>query len=209
MNGRMEPLAEDEALLPLTSEVVGRLVSNHRQFLSFLEARVASRAVAEDILQAAFVRAVERGGSLREAESAVAWFYRLLRNALVDHHRRKAGEARALEKERRQAEEGFEPELRDAICACVGGLLPTLKPEYAEIIRRVDLQEAPLAAVAADLAITSSNAAVRLHRARRALGRRLERSCGTCAAHGCLDCTCGGASRERAELDGDTGGAKR
>jgi RNA polymerase sigma-70 factor (ECF subfamily) len=31
---------------------------------------------------------------------------------------------------------------------------------------------------------------VRLHRARAALKTRLEQSCGTCATHGCLDCTC-------------------
>jgi RNA polymerase sigma-70 factor (ECF subfamily) len=35
---------------------------------------------------------------------------------------------------------------------------------------------------------------VRLHRARQALKRELERSCGTCATHGCLDCTCGASS---------------
>ena len=40
--------------------------------LAFLAARVGSRDVAEEILQAAFVRAVEKGGSIREAESAVA-----------------------------------------------------------------------------------------------------------------------------------------
>lgn len=171
--------------------MVDRLVSAHRQFLAFLEARVSSRAVAEELLQAAFVRAVEKGGSIREAESAVAWFYRLLRNALIDHYRRTAGEARALEEERRQSEEGFELELKDAICACMDQLLPALKPEYAEMIRRVDLQETPLSSVAADLAITANNATVRLHRARQALKQSLERSCGTCATHGCLDCTCG------------------
>jgi RNA polymerase sigma-70 factor (ECF subfamily) len=31
---------------------------------------------------------------------------------------------------------------------------------------------------------------VRLHRARRALGRQLTLSCRTCAEHGCFDCSC-------------------
>jgi RNA polymerase sigma-70 factor (ECF subfamily) len=30
-----------------------------------------------------------------------------------------------------------------------------------------------------------------VHRARQALRRRLEESCGTCAEHACLDCSCG------------------
>ena len=50
---------------------------------------------------------------------------------------------------------------------------------------------------AEDLGITPNNATVRLHRARKALKRELERSCGTCATHGCLDCGCGGSRRSR------------
>jgi RNA polymerase sigma-70 factor (ECF subfamily) len=42
--------------------------------------------------------------------------------------------------------------------------------------------------------ITPNNASVRLFRAREALRQQLQRSCGTCAEHGCLDCSCGGPS---------------
>jgi RNA polymerase sigma factor (sigma-70 family) len=171
--------------------VVRTLVENHRNFLSFLERRVGSRAVAEELLQAAFVRTLEKGEGLRDGESAVAWFYRLLRNALIDHYRKQAAEGRALEREAREATEaGPDPELKDAVCACVGGLLPTLKPEYAELLRQVDLEERSVPEVAAEVGITPNNAGVRLHRARQALKHQLERSCGTCATHGCLDCSC-------------------
>lgn len=70
-------------------------------------------------------------------------------------------------------------------------LLPNLKSEYAEVLQRADLEELPIGQVAAELDITPNNATVRLHRARQALKRELKRCCGTCAAHGCLDCTCG------------------
>jgi RNA polymerase sigma-70 factor (ECF subfamily) len=186
----MDPRPEPTGAPP--PEVVAHLVASHRAFLGFLERRLPSRAAAEEVLQEAFVRTLERGGELREGEGAVAWFYRLLRNAIVDHHRRRGAEGRALEREAREAEEGEEPELRSVICACMGELLPDLKPEYAELLRRVDLEEAPVAAAAAAAGITVNNAHVRLHRARQALKRSLERACGTCATHGCLDCTCGG-----------------
>lgn len=176
---------------PPGPEVVERLVGSHRAFLAFLERRLPSRAAAEEVLQDAFVRTLEKGGAIREGESAVAWFYRLLRNAVVDHRRRSASEARALEREGRDAEHAVEPELRAAICACMEALLPDLKPEYGAMIRKVDLEEAPVARAAADLGITMNNAHVRLHRARQALKRRLELACGTCATHGCLDCACG------------------
>lgn len=172
--------------------VVAALVKNHRRFLAFLERRVGNRAQAEDILQTAFVRGVEKSGSIRDAESAVAWFYRLLRNALVDHYRRSATEARLFSPEAAEDSAAYEAEIRGEICACIKTLLPALKPEYAEMIERIDLKEEPLAAVAGALGITPNNATVRLHRARTGLKRELERSCGTCATHGCLDCRCGG-----------------
>jgi len=85
---------------------VGTLVEYHRRFLNFLAARAGSREIAEDLLQAAFVRGLERGGELRDSESAVAWFYRLLCNALIDFYRHRAAERRALE---RQTGEGRRP----------------------------------------------------------------------------------------------------
>ena len=41
------------------------------------------------------------------------------------------------------------PELRDAVCACLHDLLPTMKPEHADVVRAVDLEERPIADVAA------------------------------------------------------------
>jgi RNA polymerase sigma-70 factor (ECF subfamily) len=181
--------------------VVRTLVENHRHFLSFLERRVGSRAVAEELLQAAFVRTLEKGGELREGESAVAWFYRLLRNALIDHYRKQAAEGRALEREAREATEvGPDPELKQAVCACVGELLPTLKREYAELLRQVDLEERSVPEAAAEVGITPNNAGVRLHRARQALKQQLQACCGSCADHGCGDCTCAKAPAPRSPL---------
>jgi len=131
---------------PAAPEALRALTENHRAFLSFLEHRVGDRATAEDILQDAFVRGMERLGQLWEGESAVAWFYRLLRNAVVDHYRRRASSNRRLE------------------------------------------------AFAAEAGISETNAGVRVFRAREALRREVERSCRTCATHGCLDCTCGEAA---------------
>jgi RNA polymerase sigma factor (sigma-70 family) len=176
----------------LRPEVVDLLVERHRRFLQFLEPRVGSRAVAEELLQAAFVKAVERGSELRDGESAVAWFYRLLRNALVDFYRHRGAERRAIERHASETQVTTErdPALDAAICECVHGLIPTLKTEYADILRAVEIEGQGLGDVAKRFAITPGNAAVRLHRARLALKGRLERSCGTCTEHGCLDCTC-------------------
>ena len=67
-----------------TTDVSRVLVDNHRRFLSFLERRVGSRDVAEDILQDAFVRGITRAPEMRDSEAITAWFYRVLRNAIVE-----------------------------------------------------------------------------------------------------------------------------
>jgi RNA polymerase sigma factor (sigma-70 family) len=173
--------------------VVATLLANHRRFLDFLAARVGTREDAEEILQDAFVRGLEKAGAIRDEESAVAWFYRLLRNAVTDHFRRTASRRKALEAHAHEVPEsdpGFGAELERTVCACVGDLIPLLKPEYADLIRRVDLGGADVTSAADALGITPGNARVRLHRARAALRHELERSCRTCATHGCLDCTC-------------------
>jgi RNA polymerase sigma-70 factor (ECF subfamily) len=172
--------------------VIQRLVDSHRQFLAFLERRVESRAVAEDILQSAFVRGLERGADVRDEESAVAWFYRVLRNAVIDHYRHRASTERALEGWGKEfiAHEAPRAELQQAICACISDLVGTLKPEYQQAIRIMDLDEGSLKDLAEQSGITAGNAAVRVHRAREALRKQVRTVCGSCAEHGCLDCHC-------------------
>jgi len=177
----------------LTPDAIGRLVSSHARFLAFLERRVASREAAEDILQEAFVRALARGDALRSEESAQAWFYRLLRNAIIDHYRRNGAEQRAKRAVASEPEGEALPAdaaLHGTVCACVTELIETLKPEYAQALREVDLAQIDLTSYAKGLGISNNNASVRLHRAREALHKQLVLSCGTCATHGCLDCHC-------------------
>lgn len=180
---------------PHAPDVLGLLLDNHARFLRFLERRVGSRDDAEDILQEAFVRSVGRTDALQSAESATAWFYRVLRNALIDHHRREGTRSRAFERLAAESEAepvGVDQELEAVACACVTALVDTLKPEYGAALRRVDLDGISVRRFAEEAGITPGNAGVRLHRAREALRRQLARSCGTCLEHGCLDCNCRG-----------------
>jgi RNA polymerase sigma factor (sigma-70 family) len=185
-------MAEDLTVTePLSSEIVDRLVGNHREFLAFLERRVGDRALAEDILQDAFVRGLHKAGTVQQEESAVAWFYRVLRNAVVDHARRRAAHSRRLEWFAGELEQQApDEEVSQKVCQCVKRLADTLKPEYAEAMRRIDVEGMSMKEFAAHAGISSNNAAVRVFRAREALRKQVTRSCGSCASHGCLDCSC-------------------
>lgn len=172
--------------------VANVLVENHRAFLAFLERRVGDRALAEDLLQDAFTRNLDRLSDIPD-EALVPWFYKVLRNAAIDRHRRKGAEERALAAFTQELADAAQPdeEFHREICACVGRLANTLKPEYAEVLRAVDVEETPVKIFAETAGLTASNAGVRLFRAREALRKQVTASCGTCAEHGCLDCSCG------------------
>jgi len=173
------------------TEVVEVLNASRDRFLSFLTRRVESRDAAEEILQATFFKIVTKGATPGNEERVEAWFYRILRNEVIDHYRRRGARERAIETLARSGAGGdVDQDLDRAICACVRDVIPTLKPEYADILRRADLEEGSLAEAAHHLGLTVNNATVRLHRARAALRERLGEVCGACTEHGCLSCAC-------------------
>jgi len=142
----MSPMSESdldtddrEAEAPPSPDVISVLVANHREFLTYVERRVGDRALAEEILQEAFVKSLDKADQIRD--SAVGWFYRVLRNAVIDHQRRHATATRRLEAFAAELDEFVPPagEVRDAVCRCVAQLADTLKPEYANALRRVEI----------------------------------------------------------------------
>jgi RNA polymerase sigma-70 factor (ECF subfamily) len=189
-----------------TPAPIQALLDNHRAFLRYLERRVGDRALAEDLLQDAFAKVVARPGQAPSDEGVVPWFYRTLRNAAIDQFRRRGAADRAHESFARELEthETPAPEREREICACVSRLASTLKPEYAEALQAIEVGGTPVKTFAEQKGLSSGNAAVRVFRAREALKKRVSESCGTCAEHGCFDCTCrarqvgGGASRPSA-----------
>lgn len=175
-----------------------RLAAQRERWLAFLRPRVRDEAAAEDILQDSLLKAFRKGDSIARDESSIAWFYRVLRNTLIDHARRQNARpeypADSLDS---LIPENLAPEGAPATCQCFYRRLDHLKPRYARLIRLIDLEQRPVAEVAELLGERLSGVHVALHRARKALRRELERFCGDCASGGCLNCTCGERLKDR------------
>jgi RNA polymerase sigma-70 factor (ECF subfamily) len=169
------------------------LAEQHEAFVSFVARRVRDRATAEDLVHAVFERALEHLGEVRDGEAVLAWFYRALRNAVVDHHRKLGTEDRALAAWAAEVETIAEAQELAAprVCPCVKRVAASLKVEYADALQRIEVDGVAVKEFAVEQGISSSNAAVRVFRAREALRRGLVATCGACAAGGCTDCTCG------------------
>jgi len=168
-----------------------RLMEHRSEFHAYLRRQGATEAQAEDLLQSALVRGLEPWTSPPAEDRVVPWFYRVLRNALIDQARRSSVAGRALE--RYASEPAFEPATEARrVCTCTRRVLASLKPEYTQLIQLVDVDGVEIEEAARTAGINANNAYVRLHRARKALRERLEAVCGSCATGGgrCADCYC-------------------
>jgi RNA polymerase sigma factor (sigma-70 family) len=170
------------------------LVESRQDLLSFLRRRLGNREEAEDVLQRFSLRALERAAALRDTNTVRGWLGRILASTIVDHQRQAARtRRREVPMEQTNIESlavAPDVELDGVVCNCLYKLLPTLKPEYAEVIWRADILGEPRDRIAASLGTTLNNITVRIHRGRQALKKRLEEMCLTCPVHGFLDCHC-------------------
>jgi RNA polymerase sigma-70 factor (ECF subfamily) len=171
---------------------IEKLLQSRRHFLSFLRKRLHHADDAEELLQAAFLKALEKGGEIRDQEKIAAWFYRMLRNSVIDYYR-KAGritqELTGIPVDLEQhAIAASEPQ--NEICYCIHPLLENIKPEYREALNTIDLAGGSIRDLAKRAGITEGNAAVRVHRAREAMRKQIHLACGACAEHDCIDCDC-------------------
>lgn len=183
---------KDDALADINPAIVRSLAEAHDSIRQFLRRALRDDAEADDVMQEFHLRVLTRSSQIKREESARAWLRRVLRSVLNDHFRRQAARRRAEADFARKeaATPPTEADFDTVACLCLYKVLPALKPEYAEVLRRVDLAEERREAAAAALGLTIGNLTVRLHRARRALQRVLELTCETCPIHGYLDCGC-------------------
>ena len=170
---------------------IEHLYESRQRFVEYVRRRVDDPELAEDIVHDSLLKALKSAPSLRDDERLIPWFFSILRNAIFDEYRKRGVVRRHVE----QVDEMPDiPDLSDeeerTICACFRALLPSLKPEYVELIESLDLGGETPESVANRLGITPSNLKVRRHRARRALRQQLEEACGMCAQGHCGDCTC-------------------
>lgn len=188
---RRAPLGQGNVTTPqpLEPDLIPLLAENHDGFLRYLRSRLGSRDEAEDVLQDFYVKVLIKADQIKSRQTTRAWLYRVLKSVLIDYYRR-----RAVTRQVQQdlAAEPIETKATPAQdfdrtqCACFHKFIPTLKSEYAEVLRHVDLAGDSSKTAAVQIGTTPGNVRVRLHRARQALERSMRRSCDKCRTHECF-----------------------
>ena len=172
---RMESRSNFVGRAPATAPPIDVLLLRRGRFLSFLKRSRRHDPDLEDVLQDAFVKSLEHQGSLRDANKVVPWFYRVLRNELVDRHRRTARHRRALESLRGAPVDPFASPLPSVSARGVAELMSQLPPRHRETLEALCATDGNVSELALRTGITENHAAVRACRARKAL-RQLRES---------------------------------
>jgi RNA polymerase sigma-70 factor (ECF subfamily) len=140
----------------------------------FLRARTATDADADDLLQNVFLRIHQRLPELRDTSKIQGWVYRIARNAIIDHYRRR----------REHLPMDFEPEAESPEGDDAVDLRPALKrfiaelpPMYREPLVRHEYQGESIDEVAKSLGLSLTAAKSRVRRARIMLREMLDRCC--------------------------------
>jgi RNA polymerase sigma factor (sigma-70 family) len=171
----------------MTSSIIESLLAAHRTTLvGFAERRLGSRAAAEDVVQQASVRALNRSDQLRDVEAGRAWLFQITRRLIVDQLRDQAVRI-ASEPKLPPPSERDDMEFK---CACVVANLLQLADADAQLLRRSIIDGVSPAVLAAEQGLSTNAATVRLSRARAALREQLRRHCGTESLRDCIDCAC-------------------
>lgn len=155
----------------------------YRQTIAPLYAYVSrrcagERALAEDVVQETWLRAVEAWRRNGVPDTPAAWLTTVAHNLLVNHFRRHkpvALDALATESLRAVVDDGVGAESADVARTVQWGLA-RLPRRHARILEAFHFDERSTAAIAKDLRLSERAVEGRLRRARLKLRRVLERS---------------------------------
>ena len=144
---------------------------------SFIRRRVGDEHVADDLLQEAFLK-IHRGiGSLKDDQRLTAWLYRIARNIITDHFRKRPLEALGAttiaERPAVTDDDGRGQEL----AACLSRMVGHLPEKYREAIELAELEGSTQSQVAARLGLSLSGAKSRVQRGREQLKKMLLSCC--------------------------------
>lgn len=140
----------------------------HDRLLRFVRARVADPATAEDVLQDVFVKIHARIDTLDDGDRLEAWVWQIVRNAIVDHHRRWRPAAELPEQLAAldRVDDDDPGETARQLVPCVQAAIDGLPEPYREALLLTEYGGLTQQALAERAGISLSGAKSRVQRAR-------------------------------------------
>lgn len=151
----------------------------HRARLVAALRRLVDAADAEDLANETLLRALQAAESFRGEAALGTWLHRIAVNLAYDQLRRQGRESGVpLDADQEPAEsDRADPLEQRQMSQCVREVLAGLPAAQRQLLVESDVLERTTPEIARDAGITTGNAKIRLHRARRSLQAALQDRC--------------------------------
>lgn len=150
----------------------------HRQQLyQFILRRVSDPDVAEDIVQDVLTVGYSKLDTLQDAEKLRAWLYRITRNAIIDHYRRRRPQAELADDLPVVNDESHAKTALDELACCIEPFINQLPDTYRDAVRLSEMEGLTQKEVAQQQNISVSGAKSRVQRGRKLLKSMLTDCC--------------------------------
>jgi RNA polymerase sigma-70 factor (ECF subfamily) len=142
----------------------------------FIRRRVSDNATADDLTQETLLKVYRSRAGVPETQRLEAWLYRIARNTVIDHYRRRRP---TVELPAVLAAEPADDvaELRSAVVAAMRRFLAEMPETYREPVRLAELEGLPLAKIALRLDLSLTAVKARVRRGRVMLRKKLQDCC--------------------------------
>lgn len=159
------------------AEVAALYVEHGGELRRFILGVLRDRDLANDVLQATFIKAVQKGHESR-AESRKAWLFRVaFHEALVLKRRQQTHQKATLHLARlprRGSENPEESVVRGEVVEQVRAALACLPPEQRDVVQKRIYEEKPFAAIAEDLGVPLGTVLTRMRLGLKKLKTKIE-----------------------------------
>jgi RNA polymerase sigma-70 factor (ECF subfamily) len=152
----------------------------HRDKLVAMLARLVGATEAEDLVNETLLRAMAAISGFRGEAELGTWLHRIAVNLAHDHLRRRGRDPAAPnDADLPDTADDDSPDILEQrqMSVCVQKILTTLPASQRQLLIQADVLDQTAAEIARDAGITTGNAKIRLHRARRSLEAALESHC--------------------------------
>ncbi len=163
------------ASLPTTDAVWTQLSTDLRRFI---RRRVPDEHIADDLVQETFARVHRHLRGLQDTERLAAWVYKIARNVVHDHFRKRTGQAVSLGELDPPSTQ--EEDSRPSRCPSATWLVEMIRQlplTYREAVQLVEIEGLTQAETAKRLELSVPAAKSRVQRGRKLLRQALEACC--------------------------------
>lgn len=155
--------------------VLDAWTSHEQELHAFLLGQVRDPALADDLLQDVFLKAIRQGAGFCSLDSPRAWLFQVTRHAVIDQHRLRKPTLPVADTLPAPVA-AVEPV--DELAACLERAVAALPPDDQDVVRRCDMDGQTQRAYADAHGLTLPAVKARIQRARVRLRQHLIEQCG-------------------------------